>query len=168
MTDSFTRRSALKISGGAGAATIASAPQLAMAATDSTADFEDAFRTFVQTLATGDLDAFYATIHDDAVIIDEDIPFRLTKAGFQDHIGFHISGMWEGFSWQDRNPKFRVFGDTGLVASFATFRGKPVDSGYRQRHMAFTQGWHKFDDGWRLVNWHQSPFDGHILEASPG
>lgn len=167
MTGIMTRRSALK-TGGVGAAAVATTSQLAMAETSETAEFEDVFRTFVQTLATGDLDAFYATIHEDAVIIDEDIPFRLTKAGFKDHIDFHISGMWEGFSWQDRNPNFRVFGDTAMVASFATFRGKPVDAGYRQRHMTFTQGWHKFDEGWRLINWHQSPFDGHILEASPG
>ncbi|MDG2243305.1 MAG: nuclear transport factor 2 family protein [Rhodospirillaceae bacterium] len=163
----MTRRSALK-TGGVGAAAVTASSQIAMAETSDTAEFEEAFQTFVQTLATGDLDAFYATIHEDAVIIDEDIPFRLTKAGFKDHIDFHIGGMWEGFTWQDRNPNFRTFGDTGLVASFATFRGKPVDSGYRQRHMAFTQGWHNFDEGWRLINWHQSPFDGHILEASPG
>ena len=166
MTENFTRRSALKVSA-AGAAAVTSTQQMAMASTSESAEFEEAFRAFVQTLATGDLDAFYATIHDSATIIDEDIPFRLTKAGFRDHIDFHVGGIWEGFSWQDRNANFRVWGETGMVASFATFRGKPVDSGYRQRHMAFTQGWHKFDEGWRLISWHQSPFDGHILEASP-
>jgi ketosteroid isomerase-like protein len=167
MTENFTRRSMLKV-GAAGATTLAATQQIAMAETSETAAFEDAFKAFVQTLATGDLESFYATIHDSATIIDEDIPFRLTKAGFKDHIDFHVGGIWEGFSWQDRNPNFRVWGNTGMVASFATFRGKPVDSGYRQRHMAFTQGWHKFDEGWRLISWHQSPFDGHILEASPG
>lgn len=128
-------------------------------------------KTFAQldeALGTGDLETFYKLIHDEAVIIDEDIPFRLSKEGFKDHIGFHIGGIWESFTWQDRNPQFRVFGNTGIVVSHATFRGKPVDSGYRQRHMAFTQGWHKFDYGWRIITWHQSPFDGHILEASPG
>jgi ketosteroid isomerase-like protein len=157
----FSRRSAL-----AAGALAATAP-VPVAAAD-TAEFAAAFRAFVQTLATGNLDAFYATIHDSAVIIDEDIPFRLTKAGFKAHIDFHVGGIWENFSWQDRNPQFRVFGSTASVASFATFRGKPVDAGYRQRHMAFTQGWHKFRDSWRLISWHQSPFDGHILEASPG
>lgn len=166
MSTEFNRRTVLQA--GSASAAVATAPQLAMASTEETLEFQDAFRAFVQSLATGDLDTFYATIHDSATIYDEDIPFRLTKSGFKDHIDFHISGLWEGFSWQDRNPNFRVFGSTGLVASFATFRGKPVDSGYRQRHMAFTQGWHKFDEGWRLISWHQSPFDGHILEASPG
>lgn len=166
MDTKMDRRTALKV--GSASAAVATTPQLAMAETGESSDFEQAFRAFVQSLATGDLDTFYATIHESATIYDEDIPFRLTKAGFKDHIDFHISGLWEGFSWQDRNPNFRVFGNTGLVASFATFRGKPVDSGYRQRHMAFTQGWHKFDEGWRLISWHQSPFDGHILEASPG
>ena len=129
---------------------------------------KESFFMLDNALATGDLETFYNLIHDDAIIIDEDIPFRLSKSGFKDHIGFHIGGVWESFSWQDRNPKFRVFGNTGIVASHATFRGKPVDAGYRQRHMAFTQGWHKFDSGWKIINWHQSPFDGHILEASPG
>jgi ketosteroid isomerase-like protein len=161
VTGWISRRSALVAASAASAITTT---QTATAATE----FEAAFRAFVQTLATGNLDAFYATIHDTAVIIDEDIPFRLTKAGFKAHIDFHVGGIWENFSWQDRNPQFRVFGRTGSVASFATFRGKPVDSGYRQRHMAFTQGWHKFSEGWRLISWHQSPFDGHILEASPG
>lgn len=166
MSAEFNRRTLLQA--GSVSAAVAIAPQLAMASTEQISEFQDAFRAFVQSLATGDLDTFYATIHDSATIYDEDIPFRLTKSGFKDHIDFHISGLWEGFSWQDRNPNYRVFGNTGLVASFATFRGKPVDSGYRQRHMAFTQGWHKFDEGWRLISWHQSPFDGHILEASPG
>lgn len=167
MTENFTRRIMLKV-GAAAATALAATQQIAMAETSETAAFEVAFKTFVQTLATGDLESFYTTIHESATVIDEDIPFRLTKAGFKDHINFHVGGIWEGFSWQDRNPNFRVWGDTGMVASFATFRGKPVDSGYRQRHMALTQGWHKFDEGWRLISWHQSPFDGHILEASPG
>jgi ketosteroid isomerase-like protein len=166
MANGFSRRGALAASA-AGVAAL-SGTEAVQASDHDTSEFQAAFRTFVQTLATGDLDAFYATIHDSAVIFDEDIPFRLTKAGFKDHIDFHIGGLWEGFSWQDRNPNFRVYDNTGLVASFATFRGKPVDAGYRQRHMAFTQGWHKFEEGWRLVSWHQSPFDGHILEASPG
>jgi ketosteroid isomerase-like protein len=167
MTHHHARRAAL-IAGAAAAAAAAASATPAAAQPSATAEFEAAFRAFVQTLATGNLDAFYATIDDEAVIIDEDIPFRLTKAGFKEHIDWHVSGLWEGFSWQDRNPQFRVTGKTGLVASFATFRGKPVGAGYRQRHMAFTQGWHKFAAGWRLISWHQSPFDGHILDASPG
>jgi ketosteroid isomerase-like protein len=127
-----------------------------------------AFRKLANALATGNLDQFYSLMDDSAIIIDEDIPFRLTKTEFKNHINFHIGGIWETFSWQDRNPQFRVFEDTGIVASYATFRGKPVDSGYRQRHMAFTQGWHRSSNGWKLINWHQSPFDGHVLEASPG
>ncbi|RME65325.1 MAG: nuclear transport factor 2 family protein, partial [Alphaproteobacteria bacterium] len=124
-----------------------------------------AFARLEAALAAGDLDGFYGLIDDRAAIIDEDIPFLLSKAGFMDHIGFHIAGIWESFSWQSRQPAFRTFGRTGIVAGFATFRGKPIDSGYRQRHLLFSQGWNRFDDGWRLVNWHQSPIDGHILEG---
>ena len=132
------------------------------------ADFKIAFRGLANSLATGDLEQFYGFMDESAIIIDEDIPFRLTKTQFQNHINFHLGGIWESFSWQDRNPQFRVFENTGIVASYATFRGKPTDSGYRQRHMAFTQGWHHSSKEWKLINWHQSPFDGHIIEASPG
>jgi ketosteroid isomerase-like protein len=131
-------------------------------------DLRAAFDTFVNALKNGDLDGFYAAIDGDAVLMDEDIPFRLSKPDFVDHIGFHTRGTWESFAWEPRQLAFRVAGDSGVIAGYSTFRGKPVDAGFRARYMAFTQGWHRGSDGWRMVNWHQSPLNGHILEASPG
>ncbi|MCG8505835.1 MAG: nuclear transport factor 2 family protein [Sphingomonadales bacterium] len=162
------RRTFIKAAGVAAAAGPLMAGSGAATADGQTADLQRAFDRLEAALAGGDLDGFYGLIDDDAVIIDEDIPFILSKADFIDHIDFHLTGIWENFSWQSRDPQFRVFGNTGIVASFATFRGKPVDSGYRQRHLTFTQGWNRFADGWRLVNWHQSPIDGHVIEGSPG
>jgi len=168
MTKQLTRRKLLSTASVIGAGTFAIVSGANADNHGSLNGLKEAFYNLDKALGTGDLETFYMLIHNEAIIIDEDIPFRLSKSGFKDHINFHIGGIWESFEWQDRNPKFRVFGNTGIVVSHATFRGKPVDSGYRQRHMAFTQGWHRFDYGWRIINWHQSPFDGHILEASPG
>jgi ketosteroid isomerase-like protein len=165
--DTLTRRNALTLAAaaGAGPAMAAAPPAKGGAAED---DFRRAFAALEAALGRGDLDAFYATIDDGAVIFDEDIPFRLTKADFKDHIDFHLAGLWESFAWKSRHTQFRTFGGTGIVAGAAVFRGKPRDSGYRQRHIAFTQGWARRKEGWRLINWHQSPFDGHIIEGSPG
>jgi hypothetical protein len=47
------------------------------------------------------------------------------------------------------------------------FRGKPKDAGFRLRPLLFTQAWVQLPTGWRLLNWHQSPSVGHVLQASP-
>jgi ketosteroid isomerase-like protein len=153
---------------GAGAALTASigATPAAAAATDDS--LRAAFAALTRALGTGDLDGFYALIDDGAYIFDEDIPFLMSKGDFKNHIDFHLTGIWESFAWVPRGPEIRAFGDTGIVAGFTVFRGKPKDSGFRQRHIAFTQGWARRGGEWKLVNWHQSPVDGHILEGSPG
>ena len=136
-----------------------------MASTDAV---QGAFEALSNALATGDIEGFYGMMHPDAVVIDEDIPFLGRVAEFKAHIDWHISGIWEFFNWVPRYPRFVQHGDSGAVCGYATFRGKPVDAGYRQRHLLFSQGWAKLDEGWRLVNWLQSTFDGHVLGASPG
>lgn len=127
-----------------------------------------AFAALTKALGTGDLDGFYGLIDENAYIFDEDIPFLLSKADFKNHIDFHLTGIWESFAWVPRGPEIRAFGDTGIVAGFTVFRGKPKDAGFRQRHIAFTQGWARRGGDWKLINWHQSPIDGHVLEGSPG
>ena len=134
---------------------------------DATLELETAFQALRAALDKGDLDGFYGLIDEDAVIFDEDNPFRLTKAGFAEHISFHGPATWDSYQWYPRDVHCRVFGDTGVVAGTVTFRGKPVDAGFRQRHMLFSQGWTRRDGAWRLITWHQSPLDGHIIEASP-
>ena len=101
------------------------------------------------------------------VIFDEDIPWRFSKADFVDHIAFHVP-LWESFRWVPREVRFQVRGTTGLVSGYATFRGKPRDSGFRQRFMGFTQTWLDEGAGFRLVCWHQGPLLGQIEGASPG
>jgi hypothetical protein len=86
---------------------------------------EAAFVTLTNALAKGDLEGFYGLMLSDAVIMDEDLPFRVDKAGFQGHIAFHGPDNWEGsghavcrkwLNWRSRRlcnvsrktPGFRV------------------------------------------------------------
>lgn len=133
-----------------------------------TGDLQSAFQGLKDALASGDLDAFYGSMLPDAIIMDEDIPFAVDRAGFRDHIDFHTGGVWASFSWQPHDVRFSQNGDVGAVAGFAMFKGKPVDSGFRLRPMLFTQSWMKVDGTWRLSSWHQSPVVGHVSEQSPG
>jgi ketosteroid isomerase-like protein len=129
---------------------------------------EDAFAQLTAALATGDLDGFYGLIAPDAVIMDEDLPFRVDRAGFQDHIAFHGPGNWEGFAWKPQQMRFATRGAAGTVTGFAMFRGKPKDAGFRLRPMMFSQGWARTAEGWRMTTWHQSPVVGHVSTPSPG
>ncbi|MFN0042379.1 MAG: hypothetical protein ACKVSF_04095, partial [Alphaproteobacteria bacterium] len=99
--------------------------------------------------------------------LDEDFPWRMSKAEFIDHIAFHTKGLWEGFEWIPREIVVKVWGTTGHVSGFSTFRGKPRDAGFRQRFMGFTTSWYHANGGWHLVCWHQSPLMGRIEGASP-
>lgn len=135
----------------------------------ATQDLEAAFVTWKDGLNTGDLDAFWQVFHDEAEILDEDFPWRMSKEDFIDHINFHAGGqgLWESFEWIPREMNFKVIGDTGHVSGFSTFRGKPRDAGFRQRFMGFTHTWVRIDGSWKLLCWHQSPLLGRIVGASP-
>jgi len=136
---------------------------------EAAASLRAAFDRFAATLAGGDLPGFLGLFHDDAVVIAEDVPFRLGKQEFAEHLGFHGPSNWESYAWVPRAFRVEVFGNTGFVAGGATFRGKPKDAGFRLRHMLQTMGWHRGDDGqWRIVSFHQSPIVGLIEDGSPG
>ncbi|QMW23076.1 nuclear transport factor 2 family protein [Sandaracinobacteroides saxicola] len=128
---------------------------------------EAAFAALAAALARGDLDAFYAAILPQAIIFDEDLPFRVDRAGFQAHIAFHGPDNWQGFAWLPSGLRFVASGGSGAVLGFAMFRGKPVDAGFRLRPMLFSQGWRRGTDGWKLASWHQSPIIGHVTRQSP-
>lgn len=132
------------------------------------AGLKDAFDALVAALGRGDLERFYGLMLPDAFIVDEDLPFRVDRDGFRDHIAFHTSGIWDGFAWKPYDVRFAGQGDTGVSAGFAMFRGKPRDSGFRLRPMMFSQGWVRTRDGWRVASWQQSPIVGHATGQSPG
>jgi len=127
---------------------------------------EEAFIRWKNALSAGDLANFYGMMDDAIVIFDEDIPWRFSKTDFVDHINFHVP-LWESFQWVPRELRFQLFGSTGIVSGYATFRGKPKDAGFRQRFMGFTQTWVNEHNQWRLVCWHQGPLHGQIDGASP-
>lgn len=129
---------------------------------------EAAFAAMVAALEKADLDGFYGAMLPDALIMDEDLPFRVDRAGFQAHIAFHGPDNWEGFAYKPYDVRFASSGDAGVACGFAMFRGKPRDSGFRLRPMMFLQGWTRTADGWRLASWQQSPIVGHVLRPSPG
>ena len=138
----------------------------------SSESLQQVFNDWSAALNEGRLDDFYAYFHADADILDEDFPWRMTKADFIDHIGFHATsnggqGVWEYFQWIPRELHIVVVGHTGHVAGFSTFRGKPRDCGFRQRFMGFTLTWAFVDDAWTLLCWHQSVLAGRIDGASP-
>ena len=134
----------------------------------STTWVETAFRDHIGALSRGDLATFYGTMAPDAVLMDEDLPFPVEREAYEDHIGFHVSGIWSEFSWHPFSETFLDEGDSGVVVGFAMFRGKPVDAGYRLRPMIFSQCWAREDGEARLVAWHLSPVVGHVSEQSPG
>tara|TARA_B100000686_G_C16721167_1_gene935049 strand:- start:826 stop:1257 length:432 start_codon:yes stop_codon:yes gene_type:complete len=129
------------------------------------------FEEWARTLNAGELEKHYGFYASDSEILDEDYPWRMSKEDFIDHIGFHAmgggKGMWEFFEWVPREVNFKVWGPTGHVSGFSTFRGKPRDAGFRQRFMGFTLSWHYTGAEWLIVNWHQSVLLGRIEGASP-
>lgn len=140
-----------------------------MSNANTTKALEATFTAWKDHLNTGNLDAFWQAVHEEAEILDEDFPWRMSKADFVDHIHFHAGErpLWESFEWRPRELHFVVIGDTGHVSGFATFRGKPRDAGFRQRFMGFTQTWVRQEGAWKLLCWHQSPLLGRIVGASP-
>ena len=128
---------------------------------------ETTFQKWATALNEGDLDSFYGAIDDGIVRFDEDLPWRLNKSDFMEHIAFHIPN-WDSFAWIPRELNFTCRNSVGIVSGYATFRGKPKDAGFRQRFMGFTQTWIESGDGsLKLVCWHQGPLLGQIEGASP-
>ena len=137
------------------------------------AGLSDAFDDWTNALNAGDLKTFYNIFDARSEILDEDYPWRMNKEEFVDHIGFHagVTGnpaLWEHFKWIPRDVEAKVWNKTsGHVSGFSTFRGKPVDAGFRQRFMGFTTSWYHDSKTWRLISWHQSVLAGRIDGASP-
>jgi ketosteroid isomerase-like protein len=132
------------------------------------ASLEQAFRSgFGVFWNAGTVDQFFAFIDDRAVAIDEDHPFIMDKAQFRDHIQFHL-GSWESFTWVPYETRFDVEGDTGIVSTAFTLRGKPKGSGFRLRHGLATVVCHHQPAGWKAVALTFDALIGHLERASPG
>jgi ketosteroid isomerase-like protein len=136
-----------------------------------TQSLEAAFTAWSNALNGGDLATFWDACHARSEFLDEDYPWRMSKAEFQDHIAFHAAGggtgLWEFFQWIPRDLNYLVIGDTGHISGYATFRGKPRECGFRQRFMGFTHTWVREQSAWKLLCFHQSPLEARIVGASP-
>lgn len=154
---------------GLASAALAAAPAQAQSNDAAAQSLRAAFDAMVKALAEGQLEAFYGAMHPRFLMVDEDSPWRMDKAQFQDHISFHAGGVWEGFGWIPIDTRVRAFDATGAVMGTATFRGKPKDAGFRLRHLMYSQAWTRGADGaWKMLLWHQSPIVGHVTDGSPG
>ncbi len=69
----------------------------------------------------GDVAGFMAGLDSGLTMFDEDIPFRLDKAGFQQHVGL-LAGNMESMAFIPRDTRFAVHGQTGVVDGYTRCR----------------------------------------------
>ncbi len=131
------------------------------------AAFRDAFAFFS---GTAGLDALLDFFDQRALFIDEDHTSVLDKAAFGDHLGFHLDGCWESRQLITYQPRFVVAGSTGVVTTYYTLRGKPVNAGFRLRHGIASVSCYcdRHRDQWRAMSLVLGPMISHIHNASPG
>jgi hypothetical protein len=116
---------------------------------------------------TGALEQFLAFLAEGAFVIDEDTPFVLDKAGFTDHLNFHLGGNWDSVAWVPRDVRYEIVGPAGVISGSFTFRGKPRSAGFRLRHGNFSLLCVRERDTWRAMSFVLSPLSSHVVDASP-
>lgn len=135
------------------------------------ASLQSAFRKgFGVFWGAGTLEDFYGFFDERALMVDEDSPFVLEKRQFEDHVNFHVQGSWESIAWIPYETQYLVVGDTGIVLTGFTLRGKPKSVGFRLRHGLASVAC-RYDEqsrAWRGVALMLDPLLGHIVHASPG
>jgi hypothetical protein len=115
----------------------------------------------------GTLEEFLAFLSDSVLVVDEDTPFVLDKAGFTDHLTFHLGGNWDSVAWVPRDIKYELVGPAGVVSGAFTFRGKPRNAGFRLRHGNFSMFCARETNAWRCTSFVLSPLGSHVMDASP-
>ena len=126
--------------------------------------FNKAISVFTQK---GEYQDFFDFFNEDALIVNEDIPFVLDKPSYQDHIKFLANSM-QNLEWVLRRPEFHLFENTGLVTADLTVRGKPTNAGFRQRHCVLSAVCYWKEAKWHGANLHTSSLLSHIYHMSPG
>jgi hypothetical protein len=128
-------------------------------------------REFTAALAVfegkGTLDAFLDFFDDEALMVNEDIPFVLDKTAYRDHLGF-LAASIDKLEWVLHKPAYLVIDGSAVVSAELTVRGKPKNAGFRQRHSVLTAVCHWDGKRWRGANLHTSTLLAHIHHASPG
>lgn len=128
--------------------------------------FRDAFTHFA---GGADPDAFLDFFDDRALFIDDDQTNVLDKPGLRDHLQFHQNGSWESVELIHYEPRIHIAGTSGVVTSYYTLRGKPVNAGFRLRHGVCSISCY-FDasqERWRGISLVLGPLMSYIRNASP-
>lgn len=155
------------ILGAAAGIAVATIASPALSAPDDSADLEAAFRAaFAPSEKGRPGDARLAFLAADALVIDHDVPFPMTRAEYADHLGFQ-SAQWERYELTLRDIRVTEHGATAVVTAFFNERGKPVDSGFRLRPGYCTAVCSKKDGKWQALSLHLSPLLSQIVDASP-
>ena len=118
----------------------------------------------------GSLDALLDFCAEEGAFVWDDIPFPLDKPGLADHLAFlHGSGHWDAYQLAPQTFSYAVHGELGTVSGYYNSRGKPKDSGFRQRpgFLSVVCGWDERAGKWRALNIQMSPLLSQVLDASP-
>jgi hypothetical protein len=100
--------------------------------------------------------AFEKFLDDNATVIDDDQTNILDKAGWLDH-----------FEIVHYDIESQIIGETGVVTSNYTIRGKPVDDGFRLRHGVCSASCYLSGDGdWKAMSVVLGPMMSYVRNAS--
>jgi len=111
--------------------------------------------------------AFEKFLDDNATVIDDDQTNILDKAGWLDHFAFHSAKLWESVEIVHYDIESQIIGETGVVTSNYTIRGKPVDDGFRLRHGVCSASCYLSGDGeWKAMSVVLGPMMSYVRNAS--
>ena len=165
---SLSRRSALSLLAIGGAA-VAVSGSVAVAATQPGLP-ETAFAAaFDAPIDKPDLGAAarLSFLHPDAIVIDHDAPFPMTKAGYADHLGFHLTSLQRSET-RFHETRTTRHGNTAIVSAYFIERTKPKDAGFRLRSGYCTAVCTLMSGEWKAISLHLSPLTSQVTDASPG
>jgi hypothetical protein len=103
----------------------------------------------------------------DAVVIESDVPFPLSRTGALDHLAFHRD-LWDSRAWVPYDLRTRSFGDSAFVSAYLMERGKPKTSGFRLQPIYATATMVRTTAGWRALSLHLGAIRGQLTDISPG
>lgn len=147
----------------AGAATIA-APAAAQKTATTRPAGDDVTRAFIALLRPETRAELLAP---NAIVIDSDAPFPMTRAEHVDHLAFHRD-LWESRDWAPYDLRTRTIGDSAFVSAYLLERGKPKNAGFRLQPLYATAVLFRTSAGWRALSLHLGALRGQITDISPG
>lgn len=152
------RRAMLGALAGGVAATSLAAPAEATAAPDG---LREAFLALLDPVTRETM------LAENAIVIDSDAPFPMTRAEHLDHLAFHRP-LWEQRAWHPYDLSTKTAGETGIVTAYLMDRGKPKGAGFRIRPTYCTAIFARTPAGWRAIGLHLGPLSGQLADISPG